>query len=221
MFKKLSYLMIAAIMAFILVPVMPPAHAAGGGGDEEKKKDIVAEVGELAPEFHATDIKGKEFDLHHYLGKTVVLEWTNHQCPFVMKHYDSGNMQAIQKKATDDGVIWVSIVSSAEGRQGHTSDEEAAAIIKEQGAYPTYKIMDPSGEIGKLYQAKTTPHMYIIDKKGILAYAGAIDENPSPRASAIEGAKNYVTSALSDMAAGGAVKMPYTPSYGCPIKYAH
>ena len=219
MLKKLSYLVTAVIAVSILVSAALPARA-GGGGDDEKKKDIVAEVGELAPEFTAMDIKGKKFDLHHYLGKIVVLEWTNHQCPFVKKYYDEGHMQAIQKKATDDGVIWVSIVSSAKGRQGHTSDEEAAAIIEQQGAHPTYKIMDPSGEIGKLYQAKTTPHMYVIDKKGVLAYAGAIDDNPSPRTSAIEYATNYVSKALSDLAAGGAVRTPYTPPYGCRVKYA-
>lgn len=180
-----------------------------------------AEAGAPAPDFTATDITGAEFNLAALKGKTVVLEWTNHQCPFVVKHYDTGNMQKAQKTATDQGVVWVSIVSSAEGRQGHVSPEEAQAIIKDSGANPSVKIIDASGEIGKLYGARTTPHMFVINPEGNVAYAGAIDDNPSPRHSTVEGAKNYVLAAIDSIAAGTAVETASTQPYGCSVKYAY
>lgn len=202
MFKKLNLFAIALTMLF----TAPTAMAA-------------AEIGKAAPNFEATDISGKAFNLENYKGKTVILEWTNHQCPFVVKHYDTGNMQKIQKAATENGAIWVSIVSSAEGRQGHTTASEAQKIIDDSGAHPTYKILDTSGEIGKLYDAKTTPHMFVIDESGALAYAGAIDDNSSPRHNTVEGAKNYVVAALDDLSAGNAVQTASTQPYGCSVKY--
>lgn len=180
-----------------------------------------AEAGSPAPDFTATDINGEEFSLSALKGKTVVLEWTNHQCPFVVKHYETGNMQKVQKAATDQGVVWVSIVSSAEGRQGHVSAEEAKAITKEAGAHPTHKILDASGEIGQAYGAKTTPHMFVINAAGNIAYAGAIDDNPSPRHKTVEGAKNYVLAALDDLKNGRDVETASTQSYGCAVKYAY
>lgn len=179
------------------------------------------EVGKPAPAFEATDINGKPFKLSDHKGKIVVLEWSNHKCPFVRKHYDGGNMQDIQKQANAKGVEWVTIVSSAEGRQGNITAAEAAAVIKEKGASPDVKILDPSGELGKLYDAKTTPHMYVIDTAGTLAYAGAIDSNSSPNPKTIEGAENYVLAAIDDLAAGNAVQTPQTQPYGCSVKYAY
>ncbi len=179
------------------------------------------EVGKAAPEFSAQDVHGKTIDLKDFQGKTVVLEWTNHQCPFVRKHYDSGNMQALQQEARADGVEWISIISSAPGRQGDVTDAEAIQIAKDKGASPSTIIRDPSGKIGHLYDAKTTPHMFVINDKGTLVYAGAIDDNSSPRISTIEGAKNYVRAALADIKAGKAVATSSTQPYGCGIKYGH
>lgn len=176
-------------------------------------------VGQTAPDFTATDTHGAAIKLSDFKGKTVVLEWTNHECPFVKKHYESGNMQALQKEATEKGVIWLSIVSSAPEKQGHTTAEDANKIVKESGASPTAKILDESGSIGKLYGAKTTPHMFIVNKEGVLAYAGAIDDNTSPDPAATKTAKNYVRGALNELAAEKPVTTASTNPYGCGVKY--
>lgn len=178
-----------------------------------------ADVGKMAPNFTATDIHGEEFNLADQKGKIVVLEWTNHLCPFVKKHYSTDNMQTTQKTATDNGVVWVSIVSSAEGKQGYTTAEEAMAIEKEVGAHNTTRILDPSGEIGRLYGAKTTPHMFVIGADGKIEYAGAIDNKPSPDPKAVEGAENLVLKALNEIAAGQVVTVSKTAPYGCSVKY--
>ena len=178
------------------------------------------EIGKTAPDFEATDISGNPFKLSDHKGDIVVIEWTNHECPFVVKHYDSGNMQKLQKETTEKGVKWVSINSSAPGRQGNVTAEEAQKVIKEQEAAPTVAILDPSGEIGKLYDAKTTPHMFVVDKEGVLAYAGAIDSDSSPRQKGIEGAENYVTAAVDELIAGKEVSKSQTQPYGCSVKYA-
>jgi peroxiredoxin len=178
------------------------------------------EIGKLAPDFTAKDIDGKDFKLSDHKGKIVVLEWSNHECPYVVKHYSSGNMQKTQKAALDQGAEWVTIVSSAPGRQGNVSAEEAKKIATDAGASYTAKIMDENGAIGKAYDAKTTPHMFVIDKEGTLAYAGAIDDDPSPRPESVQTAKNYVLAALSDLAAGTPVQTPTSQSYGCAVKYA-
>lgn len=178
-----------------------------------------AVVGEAAPAFTASDVHQKAFTLSDHKGKIVVLEWSNHECPFVLKHYSSGNMQALQKEARADGVEWITILSSAPGRQGHVSDKEAISIAAERGAEPTTIIRDEDGKIGKLYGAKTTPHMFVIDQEGTLVYAGAIDDNSSPRASTIEGAKNYVRAALQSLKAGTPIEPAQTQSYGCSVKY--
>ncbi len=178
-----------------------------------------ATVGETAPDFTATDIKGNEVTLSDHKGKLVVLEWTNHQCPFVVKHYDSGNMQEAQKKAAEMGAEWITIVSSAPEKQGHVSAEEAAKIAEEAGATVTAKILDESGEIGQLYGAKTTPHMYVIDAEGKLAYAGAIDSVPSANPADVEDAENYVLAALNSLVEGDPVETAETKPYGCSVKY--
>lgn len=189
-----------------LIPFSVTAHAA-------------PEIGKPAPEFMANDTNGNHVMLSALKGKTVVLEWTNHECPFVKKHYNGGNMQALQKEATADGVVWVSIVSSAKGKEGNTTAEEANKIMVEQKAVPTHKILDESGAIGTLYGAKTTPHMFVIDKNGILAYAGAIDDKSSADPEDIKTAKNYVRAALADLKAGKPVETPATNPYGCGVKY--
>lgn len=191
-------------LALLIAPVS--AHAA-------------IEIGQPAPDFIGTDTNGNEIKLSDYEGKNVVLEWTNHQCPYVMKHYDSQNMQNTQKEAVDEGAVWLTIVSSAEGKQGYTTAEEATAIMDEVGSNATARILDSSGAIGKVYNAKTTPHMFVINAEGNVVYAGAIDDNSSPRPETIEGANNYVLAALDSIAAGEEVDPAQTAPYGCSIKY--
>ena len=178
------------------------------------------EVGKPAPDFSATDVNGQPFKLSDHKGKTVVLEWTNAECPFVVKHYETKNMQNTQKAALDKGVEWITINSSAPGKQGNVTAEEAKKIATEAGATNTAEILDASGEIGKLYSAQTTPHMFVIDKDGNLAYMGAIDDNSSPKHETVEGAKNYVLAAVDELVAGTPVSTPVTQPYGCAVKYA-
>jgi peroxiredoxin len=178
-----------------------------------------AVVGEAAPAFTGTDSNGVTHNLSDFAGKTVVLEWTNHLCPYVKKHYGAGNMQKLQGAAAADGVVWLSIVSSAEGKQGFVTPEEANAIATEGGSKATAKLLDPTGMIGKAYGAKTTPHMYVIDGTGKLVYAGAIDSNSSADPKTIEGATNYVAEALAAVKAGTSVATPETEAYGCSVKY--
>lgn len=201
---KISTLLTLAIIS--LTACLPSASAA-------------PVVGEPAPEFTAIDTNGVTHSLSNFRGKNVVLEWSNHLCPFVEKHYGVGNMQKLQKDATSNGTIWLTIVSSAEGKQGGVSPSEANEIIKEIGSHETARILDKSGKIGKLYDAKTTPHMFIIDKNGILVYAGAIDSDSSFKSSSIEGATNYVTKALESLKAGKPIKTASTKPYGCSVKY--
>jgi peroxiredoxin len=178
-----------------------------------------AVVGEPAPPFTGTDSNGVTHNLSDFAGKTVVLEWTNHLCPYVKKHYGAGNMQKLQESATADGVVWLSIVSSAEGKQGFVTPDEANAITAEGGSKATAKLLDPAGTIGKAYGAKTTPHMYVIDGAGKLVYAGAIDSNSSADPKTIEGATNYVAEALAAVKAGTPVATAETEAYGCSVKY--
>lgn len=203
MFKPVTTTL--AALALLVMPIAANAAA--------------PEIGAAAPDFETTDIHGETFKLSDHKGKIVVLEWSNHQCPFVMKHYDSGNMQSTQAVAKEQGVEWITIVSSGEGKQGNTTPEEAAQILKDKGATVTTKILDPSGEIGHLYDAKTTPHMFIVDTDGTLVYEGAIDSDASPNPATIEGAENYVLSALEDLKAGNAVRTAQSSPYGCGVKY--
>lgn len=176
-------------------------------------------VGEPAPAFTATDSQGKTVSLADFKGKFVVLEWTNNECPFVVKHYKSGNMQATQKDAIAQGAVWLSVVSSAPGKQGHVDGKRADELSKERGATPSHVLLDPSGAVGRLYEAKTTPHMYLIGKDGKLLYAGGIDSIPSADPADIKDATNYVKVALAEAAAGKPVSNPVTKPYGCSIKY--
>src|SRR5208283_2730917 len=176
-------------------------------------------AGAPAPVFSARDIAGKTVSLGDYAGKIVILEWTNDGCPFVGKHYDSGNMQALQRKATTAGVIWLTIASSAPGEQGYVTPAEAKADLARWQATPTDYLLDPEGAVGRLYDARATPHMVVIDKSGKIAYMGAIDDTPSTRLADVKTARNYVAAALDEIAAGKPVSTAVTLAYGCSIKY--
>lgn len=176
-------------------------------------------VGRPAPSFSAVDTGGKIRSLAEFKGKTVVLEWTNHDCPFVRKHYDSGNMQALQKQASADGVVWLSIISSAPGEQGHVAPAVADKLTKDRKAAPTAVLFDPSGKVGKSYDARVTPHMYVIDKTGALVYMGGIDDKPTRNTADVPTAKPYVKLALAEVLAGKPVSTPSTRAYGCTVKY--
>jgi peroxiredoxin len=178
-----------------------------------------ATPGKPAPAFKAVDVNGKPVSLADFRGKTVVLEWTNHECPFVQKHYKSGNMQNLQKAAAAEGVVWLTLLSSAPGEQGHVSVEQAKQLTAERNAAPGNVLFDTDGRIGKLYGAQVTPHMYVIDAKGVLAYAGAIDDKPSTRLADVDGARNYVREAVAAAKAGKTMDPPVTRAYGCTIKY--
>ena len=176
-------------------------------------------VGKPAPSIELRDTDGKKVRLDAFRGKFVVLEWVNFQCPFVRKHYGSGNMQELQKRYTDQGVVWLTICSSAPGKQGHVTGAEAKALVAEQGAAPSRFLLDPKGAVGRSYGAKTTPHMFVIDPKGTLLYNGAIDDKPTTNKADIAIAKNYVAAALDAAMSGGKVEMAASQPYGCSVKY--
>lgn len=205
-----TFSLLPVFTAFVLL-IIPAAAKAETG--------TKADIGAPAPDFTLTDSSGTEHSLSDFLGKTVVLEWTNHECPYVKKHYESGNMQQLQKQATDKGVIWLSIVSSAEGKQGYTTPEESQMLIEKQNINATARLHDPSGEVGRLYGAKTTPHMYVINSEGTLVYAGAIDDNPSPNPAVIENSENYVLAALNSLEKNEPIATSMTKPYGCSVKY--
>lgn len=177
------------------------------------------EVGKPAPDFILKSASGKSVSLSDYRGKTVVLEWTNHDCPFVRKHYESGNMQGLQKKYTKEGVVWLSVISSAPGEQGYVSASEAKALTESRKAAPSDVLFDPEGSTGHLYGAVTTPHMYIINPEGVLVYNGAIDSIRSKDQADIKKAVNYVDVGLQAVLAGKAVEHSLTRPYGCNVKY--
>jgi peroxiredoxin len=176
-------------------------------------------VGAAAPGFTATDSKGKTESLDQYKGKFVVLEWHNQGCPFTRKHYVSGNMQALQKEWTAKGVVWLTVISSAPGHQGYVTAPEENAYVQKMHASPTAVLLDQDGKVGRLYSAKTTPQMVVIDPSGKVIYDGAIDDKPTPDPEDVKGAKNYVHEALSSAMAGKPVATPYTRPYGCSVKY--
>lgn len=180
-----------------------------------------ADVGSSAPAFTGTTSNGETVSLADFAGKTVVLEWTNDGCPFVKKHYATppANMQSLQASAAADDVVWLSVISSRPGSQGHASPEKANELTSSRGAAPAHVILDESGDIGRLYGAKTTPHMYIVTPEGKLVYDGAIDSIPSAKVEDIAKAENYVTAALADLSAGKPVATASTKPYGCAVKY--
>ncbi|GAB5486696.1 MAG: thioredoxin family protein [Parasphingorhabdus sp.] len=176
--------------------------------------------GAIAQDFKLTDTNGKTVQLSQFRGKNVVLEWHNPGCPFVKKHYDSGNMQATQATARKKGTVWLTINSGAKGKQGHMTGPEANALLKTQGSNPNHYLLDMKGVVGKAYSAKTTPHMYIIDKTGKLVYQGGIDDKPTANKAHIDGARNHVTAALNELNSGKKVSVASSRPYGCSVKYA-
>lgn len=173
-----------------------------------------------APQFTTVDINGKTHSLADYKGKTVVLEWFNPGCPFVKKHYESGNMQKLQEKYTKQGVVWLTVNSSALGKQGYMTHEEAKEKVSQWHIKASASLVDADGIVGKMYGAKTTPHMFVIDPKGELVYQGAIDDNSSSSQASIENAKNFVQATLDEILAGKMVTVASTDPYGCSVKYA-
>jgi hypothetical protein len=177
-------------------------------------------TGQPAGNFRLTDADGKPVSLVQFKGRPVVLEWNNPGCPFVQKHYDSGNMQATQAKAKAAGAVWLTINSGAPGKQGYMTGPEAKSFVATRKAVPTAYLLDPHGRVGKGYAAKTTPHLYVIDAAGRLAYQGAIDDRPTADKADIIGARNHVLAALGEVKAGKRVSVPETRPYGCSVKYA-
>jgi len=179
-----------------------------------------AELNKPAPVFSAVGADGKPVKLDAYKGKTVVLEWTNHECPFVQKHYESGNIPNLQKDAAGQGVVWLQVVSSAPGKQGHVDGATAQKLNGTRKAAPAGTVLDPDGKIGKLYGAQTTPHIFIVNADGQLVYKGGIDSIPTANQADLPKAENYVTSALKAISAGKPIEKASTKPYGCSVKYA-
>jgi peroxiredoxin len=201
--KRITAWVVAALVVVLAVPFALRA----------------ARVGEPAPDFTGATSTGQTIKLSDFRGKFVVLEWHNNGCPYVRKHYNTGNMQRLQKEWTARGVIWLTIISSAPGKQGYVTAEEENAYIAKMNAAPTAAILDPTGTIGRLYDAKTSPQMVVIDPNGIVIYDGAIDDRPTANPADIEGATNYVSLALEQAMAGKPVSTPSTRPYGCSVKY--
>lgn len=202
--KAFRMLAVAAVVGAIAVP----AQAAGG-----------AEVGKVAPDFTARTSTGEEIRLSDYRGRIVVLEWTNHQCPYVRKHYQGGNMQDLQAFAKENDIVWLTIVSSAPDAQGYVTANKANALTRDREALPSHVLLDSEGAIGRSYGARVTPEMFVIRADGTVAYMGAIDDRPTWRPASLEGATNHVLPAMKAVLAGDPVETPVTRAYGCTIKY--
>lgn len=175
---------------------------------------FAVKTGDMAPDFELNGTK-----LSDYKGKIVVLEWLNHGCPFVRKHYDSNNMQTLQKEMKEKGIVWLSIISSKPGSQGYVDVPEAIAEKEKYQSEADKILLDPTGKVGKMYEAKTTPHMYVINKDGVLIYQGAIDDKPDTNQESIKGARNYVREAINKTLAKEPIKAGTTKAYGCAVKY--
>ena len=178
-----------------------------------------ATVGQPAPAFSARDVAGRTVSLSDFRGRTVVLEWVNPGCPYVRKHYDAGNMQSTQRDATVKGVVWLAINTTAADHGDYKPPPAMAEWMRSQNAAATATLMDSDGTIGRAYGARTTPHMYVIDTRGTLVYAGAIDSRPTANPADIAGATNHVKAALAETLAGKPVSVPLTRAYGCSVKY--
>jgi peroxiredoxin len=176
-------------------------------------------INQAAPAFTAKDADGKVRSLNEFRGKVVVMEWTNEGCPYVRKHYDSGNMQGLQKRLTGEGVVWLTVASSSPGTQGYVDGPAAKSMVRKEGAAPTAVLLDGDGKVGRAYDARTTPHMYVIDKAGKLVYMGGIDDKATSDKADVRGAKNYVMAAVNDVRAGRPVAQPVSKPYGCSVKY--
>jgi hypothetical protein len=203
------------LAALVALPALALVVALGSTGTAR----AAAAVGQPAPAITLPDTNGKTVTLDAYKGKWVVLEWVNFQCPFVGKHYGSGNMQKLQKTYTGKGVVWLSINSSAPGKEGNLDGPKANALVEAKGAAPSEFLLDPAGTVGRAYGAKATPHMFVIDPQGTVVYAGAIDDTPSTDKADIATAHNYVSAALDAAMAGRPVLKTATEPYGCSVKY--
>jgi AhpC/TSA family len=177
--------------------------------------------GTAAPDFKGTDSNGVQHSLSEYRGKYVVLEWANQGCPYDRKHYLSGSIESQQRDWTAKGVVWLSVISSAPGEQGYVTPSEENTYLKKMNAAPTAALLDPTGAIGRLYEAKTTPHIFVIDPTGKLIYQGALDDKPTPDQEDLKGARNYLNETLTAAMAGKPIQVASTRPYGCSVKYAH
>jgi peroxiredoxin len=202
--KRVAIIFISAALLFLVTPLLFSAP----------------KVGERAPDFSATASNGKTYHLADFRGKFVVLEWHNNGCPYTRKHYESGNMQRLQKEWTAKGVVWFTVISSAPGTQGFMTADAENAYMGKMNAAPTAALLDASGDLGHLYDAKTTPQIVIINRQGVMIYDGAIDDHATPDASDIPNSKNYVHEALASAMAGKPLTMSATRPYGCSVKYA-
>ena len=196
-----------------------PVACRAGAEDAKDAADRFATVGEKAPDFTLTDAAGKKHSLADFAGRFVVLEWVNFGCPFVKKHYNSKNMQNLQAAYTEKEVVWLSICSSGPAKQGYFEGDELVRELDQKGSRATAYLVDADGRVGRMYEAKTTPHMFVIDPGGVLIYAGAIDDRPSTDVEDIKGATNYVQQALDAAMTGKPVAVTSTKSYGCSVKY--
>ena len=216
-------LTVAAFSALALAACQQPAAAPEPADAPAAAAPATAEAGtpmagQAAPAFTLVDADGTQRSLADFRGKTVVLEWTNEGCPYVKKHY-TGAMQALQREAVADGVVWLTIISSAPGTQGFVEGEAARQWKSRTNGASTHLLLDPTGEVGKLYDAKTTPDMRVIDGEGRLVYVGGIDDRPPHKVEDLEGANNYVRAALDDLEAGRPVRTAFATPYGCSVKY--
>lgn len=202
----IRYSLMAAALALVVTACLPKAQAS-------------IEVGQPAPAFTVTDSNGNAHSLSDYAGRTVVLEWHNPECPYVVKYYDSGRMQALQAQYTGEDIVWLTVNSGAQGKQGHMTPEQVNEYIAAKDGKATAYLIDADGAAGQAYGAKTTPHMYVINPDGTLIYNGAIDDRNSAKMESLEGAHNYVVAALESSKAGEPVETPLTQPYGCNVKY--
>jgi peroxiredoxin len=205
-----SFVRTGAIIVLLMGPIGILDSAAGAAAPM---------IGQPAPDFTAVDSKGTAVRLSEYRGKTVVLEWTNADCPYTHKHYASGNMQSMQNLAQKDGIVWLTVISSAPGKQGYVNGPAADQLTQSRNAVPTAVLLDPKGALARLYDAKTTPHMYVIDKRGTLQYMGGIDSIATTEESDIARAEPYLKEAMLAVAQGNPAPHPVTRPYGCSIKY--
>jgi hypothetical protein len=204
----------------LLAGAIAAAAALTAGALIAGSADAAVETGAQAPAFSVQDATGATRTLSEFAGQTIILEWTNRDCPYVRKHYNSGNMQALQQQATGEGIVWLSVISSAPGQQGHLTGPAAAAHASSVNAAPTAILLDPSGAMGHAYGARNTPQMFIINGQQRVVYQGAIDNRPSANPASLQGATNYVSGALADLRAGRPVQVAETTPYGCTVKYA-
>ncbi len=205
--------------SFALIGLAVPAASAAPAWGAAPVLNAPPEIGQPAPDFTALDSKGNSLSLRQYRGRPVVLEWTNADCPYTRKHYISGNMQSVQALAQKSGVVWLSVISSAPGKQGYVNGPAADALTQSRGAVPSAVLLDPTGTIGRLYGAKTTPHMFVIDKNGTLQYMGGIDSIATADPSDIPNAEPYLKEAMLAVVQGAPVAHPVTRPYGCSVKY--